>query len=184
MTTAAGMGVLDTTLSYNILQVFMESSLFSPRNLDSTTNKIKDHDITAIHYFIPNVMVLNQYNLPSWLVVSLLRAFIDPVFVLSIFLPSLIFVMVCGLFKWKRICKGFFIVCLYVYCRWGYSYKEGRIRIPLAALTSFQARTWISNVITWCSSCVQWVNVRGGCLFSDIVGIVGNHCFNIPFIIF
>ena len=88
MTTAAGVGVIDTTLSYNILQVFMESSLFSPRNLDSTTNKIKDHDITAIHYFIPKVMVFNQYNLPSWLVV------IDPVFVLSIFLPSLIFVMV------------------------------------------------------------------------------------------
>jgi hypothetical protein len=33
--------------------------------------------------------------------------FIDPVIVLSMFMLSFIFVAVCGLFEWKRICAGF-----------------------------------------------------------------------------
>jgi hypothetical protein len=33
---------------------------------------------------------------------------------------SFIFLVVaCGFFEWKQICAGFFIVCLYLYCRWG-----------------------------------------------------------------
>ena len=41
------------------------------------------------------------------------------------------FMIVCGLFEWKRICVGCFIVCLYMYCRWRSSYQEGRVGIPL-----------------------------------------------------
>jgi hypothetical protein len=43
---------------------------------------------------------------------------------------------VFGLIAGKRIWAGFFIVCLYMYCRWRSSYqKEGRIVIPLTGIT-------------------------------------------------
>ena len=56
-------------------------------------------------------MVFNQQILPFALVVRLLRTFIDPAvaIVLSMFMLSFIFVIVCGLFEWKRICAGFFL---------------------------------------------------------------------------
>jgi len=34
-----------------------------------------------------------------------------------------------------NLCR-FFIVCLYMYCRWRSSYQEGRVRSPLNGLTS------------------------------------------------
>jgi len=34
----------------------------------------------------------------------------DPAIVLSIFMLSFVFVIVCGLFEWKRICVCFFVV--------------------------------------------------------------------------
>ena len=45
---------------------------------------------------------------------------------------SFMFVIVCGLFEWKQICAGFFfIVCVYMYCRWRSSYQERRVGDPV-----------------------------------------------------
>ena len=45
---------------------------------------------------------------------------------------SFMFVIVCGLFEWKRICAGFFfIVCVYMCCRWRSSYQERRVGDPV-----------------------------------------------------
>ena len=64
------------------------------------------------------------------------RSFIDPAIVLSMFMLSFIFVIVCGLFEWERICAGFlFIVCLYYYCSGKSNYQDGRVGIPLNGLT-------------------------------------------------
>ena len=46
----------------------------------------------------------------------------------------IMFVIVCGLFEWKRICAGLFIVLLYIYSRWRSPYHEGRVGIPLTDL--------------------------------------------------
>ena len=69
--------------------------------------------------------------------------------------------------NWEQLAKGFFIVCLYIYCSWKSSYQEGRVGIPLTGLNLSQARTWISNVICRSLFCVQKI-VR----FVDIGGIV------------
>jgi len=45
--------------------------------------------------------------------------------VLSIFMLTFIFAIVCGLFEWKRICADFFIVCFYLFWRWRPNYQEG-----------------------------------------------------------
>jgi len=45
------------------------------------------------------------------LVVSLLWAFINPAIVLSMFILSLVFVRVCGLFEWKG---AGFLSCVFV----------------------------------------------------------------------
>jgi hypothetical protein len=39
-----------------------------------------------------------------------IRADTDPAIVLSMFMLSFIFVTKCGLFEWKRICRGFSII--------------------------------------------------------------------------
>ena len=39
-----------------------------------------------------------------------IRAYTDPAIVLSMFMLSFIFVTECGLFEWKRICRGFSII--------------------------------------------------------------------------
>jgi len=46
------------------------------------------------------------------------NTFIDPATVFIMCLLSFIFVIVCGAFQWKRICKFFSIVCLNLYCCW------------------------------------------------------------------
>ena len=65
----------------------------------------------------------------------------------------------------------FFIVCLY---RWRSNYQKGDVWDPINWFnpTTFvylsQARTWVSNVIchTFCNSfCIQWFEMKGGCLF-------------------
>jgi hypothetical protein len=65
-----------------------------------------------LQFFIPNKIQRNcifNFNLQN---ISI--AFIEPAIVLSMFLLSSIFVMVCGLFEWKRICVFFFyIVCVF-----------------------------------------------------------------------
>jgi hypothetical protein len=67
-------------------------------------------------------LAYNQHILPSKLLFSKLGAFIDPAIVLSMFMLSLIFVIVWGLFEPKRIFADFFLS--YV-CRLRFSYQEG-----------------------------------------------------------
>jgi hypothetical protein len=56
--------------------------------------------------------------------------------VVNMFMLSFIFVIVFGLIAGKRIWAGFFIVCLYIYCRWRSSYQnEGGIVILLTGIT-------------------------------------------------
>jgi hypothetical protein len=50
-------------------------------------------------------------------------SFIDPAIVLSMLMLSFIFVIVCGLFEWKRTCAGFFYRLLIMYCRGRSSYQ-------------------------------------------------------------
>jgi hypothetical protein len=83
-----------------------------------------------------------------------LQALIEPVFVLSMFMLSFIFVTVCGLFEWnwKLICAGFFyplFICALL-LEIQLSKREG-LGIPLTCLILpllcvFQARTWFSNM--------------------------------------
>ena len=55
---------------------------------------------------------------------------------MCIFMLSFTFVVVSGLFEWKRIyARFFFIVSLYMYCCWRSSYLKGRAWIPLTGLT-------------------------------------------------
>ena len=55
---------------------------------------------------------------PAFELSMFMLSFIDPAFELSMFMLLSIFVIVCDLFEWKCICAGFFIACLYMYCRW------------------------------------------------------------------
>jgi len=71
-----------------------------------------------------------------------------PAIVLSIFRLSFMFVIVCVLFQWKRICARFlffvfflfvFFYCLlYLYFRWWWrsNYREGGVGIQLTGLTA------------------------------------------------
>jgi hypothetical protein len=82
-----------------------------------------------------------------------------------------IFVILFGLFKRKRICAGFFIVCLYMYCHWISSYQVGRIVILSTSLTlphfdacpkqvhGFPMRYYV--VVFLCS--VSSVKMKGDC---------------------
>jgi len=68
-------------------------------------------------YFVLGELVFNQQILPSYLVISSLRSFID----LLLYCPclqcmlSFIFIIVCGLFEWKWICTDFlsFVYIMY-----------------------------------------------------------------------
>jgi len=73
--------------------------------------------------FVHSEIVFNQQILPSWQVAPLLRAFIDPAIVLSMFMLSFIFVIKCGLFvSGSESVQVVFIVCLFMYCCWRSNY--------------------------------------------------------------
>ena len=86
-----------------------------------------------------------------------IRIFIDPAIVLSMFMLSFIFVLVCVgfvLFSLVEYVQVYFILCLYIYCCWGSNYREGMIAwdpinrySPATFLCLSQARTLIYNVI-------------------------------------
>ena len=75
-----------------------------------------------------------------------------------------------------------------MYCRWRFSYQEGRVGISLTGLTPphfcvpSQTRTWISNVI--CGSLFMFSEWMWEAIvrFVGIGGIVAHHCFNFLFI--
>ena len=57
--------------------------------------------------------------------------FINPAIVLSMFMLTFMFVILCGLFEWKQICAGSFIISLYLNCCFRSNYqedKQGRIQ--------------------------------------------------------
>jgi hypothetical protein len=62
-------------------------------------------EVSVMILFVLRVMAFSQYIMPFEQVVRL-WAFSDPAFVLSKFMLSFIFVIVCGLFECKRICAG------------------------------------------------------------------------------
>jgi hypothetical protein len=77
---------------------------------------------------------------------------------------------------------GFFIDCLYMYCRWRFSYQEGRLGIPLnrfnpphfCACPKQGPGFPTSHVMVFlCSVIVHFV---------DIGGIDDHHCLNFLFI--
>ena len=89
------------------------------------------------------------------------------------FMMSFIFVMACGLFKWKRICAGFFYPFVYKCITIGSrsSYQESRV---WDSISWFNHATFFpctqpgpafqtSYVVIFV--CVQWVKVRGGWSF-------------------
>ena len=87
---------------------------------------------TDLFFPFPTVYLHVKYKQIIW--EWELLPFIDPatVYVLSIFMLSFIFVIVCGLFKWN-LCR-FFIIYLYN-CHWRSNYQEGRIWISLTGFT-------------------------------------------------
>jgi hypothetical protein len=58
-------------------------------------------------------MIFNQQILPSYLIFSNLRALIDTVITLSMFMLSIMFVIVYGLCE--KICTRVFVICYYIY---------------------------------------------------------------------
>ena len=58
-------------------------------------------------------MIFNQQILPSYLIFSNLRALIDTVITLSMFMLSIMFVIVYGLCE--KICARVFVICFYIY---------------------------------------------------------------------
>ena len=118
---------------------------------------------------------------------------------------SFMFRMVCGLFGWKRICACFFIVCLYMYCRWRSQEKVGK---PLNGLTHHifepvSSQNLVSNVICCVFLCsmvwgemwlfillilvelltitVTFFRWEVTVYFVDIGRIADNHCLNFLF---
>ena len=85
-------------------------------------------------FFVPSLGVFNQNNLLSSPVVTQLRAFIDPGIVLSMFMLSCIFVIVCGLFVWKRVYVGLFIYVL-------------SLEIQLSKRNGYDPSNWSSHAI-------------------------------------
>ena len=64
-----------------------------------------------------------------------LKSWIRPCIVLSMYMLSFIFLIKCGL-HWveANLCRLFYRLFIYVYCRWRSSYQEGRIGIPVTDL--------------------------------------------------
>ena len=96
---------------------------------------------------------------------------------------SVIFMIVCGLLVWNLL--RFFIVCLYMFCRWRFSYQEGRVGIPLADLTlphlwvCTKPGAGISNFIYRSIFEFRWEVIIHSI---DIGGIDDHHCLNFLFI--
>jgi hypothetical protein len=100
---------------------------------------------------------------------------------------SLIFVTVCGLCEWKRICVWFVSFFLNMYCRLRSSYQEGSVGIPITCFNPPQfcacpmPRSWFptSHVMVFCVQ-LRWKMIVH---FVDIGGIDYHHCLNFLFII-
>jgi hypothetical protein len=89
-----------------------------------------DHAIvvyTFMFSFVDHAIVVYTFMFSfvdhAIVVYTFMLSFIDHAIVVYTFMFSFFFVIVCGIFEWNRIFAGFFIVCLYMYCRWRSSYQ-------------------------------------------------------------
>jgi hypothetical protein len=103
--------------------------------------------------------------------------------VLSMFMSSIKFVIVCGLFEWKQICAGFFLSFVYVLLL---EIKLSSVGIPLTSLTLPHFCSCPKPGPGFPTSCcgvfcfqLRW-KVIGH--FVEIGGIDDHHCLNFLFI--
>ena len=101
-------------------------------------------------------------------------------YVLSMYMLSFNFVIVCGLFEWKHRC---FIVCFFLNWYWWWNCQEGAVwdLIYQFNTTTFvclsQARAWIFN-ITWSFLCSMIWGERWLFIVLILDGIVDHYCLN------
>jgi hypothetical protein len=121
---------------------------------------------------------------------SQLRAFIYTAIILSMFMLSFIFVIVCDLFEWKQICAGFIsLVYICIVLEIQFPRVEGWVPIIRfntdTCLCLTQGRTWIFNVLCRGLSCVQWIQSRLKMMvhFVYISEIVDRNYLNFLFLI-
>ena len=88
--------------------------------------------------FLASSQLTTAFTDPAIVLSMFMLSFTDPAIVLSMFMLSFIFVIVCGLFEWKRVCIG---------NPRGEGWNPINPFNPTTFLCLFQVRTWISNVI-------------------------------------
>ena len=106
---------------------------------------------------------------------------------MSVCMSSFIFVTVHCDFEWKRV---FFIVGLYLFCRWWSNYQEGKYwdlvdrfnHNCTCYFLEIVPRTWISIGTFLGLFCVHWFEMRVCVRFVGIGGIVDYHYLNFLFI--
>ena len=128
-------------------------------------------NILLLVIFSSRVIVFNQHIL-LYLASSHLTPSIHwPTTVLSMFMLSFTFVIVCDLFERKRNVHVSYSLFIYVLpLEIQLSRREGWDPInwfnSATLLCLSKARTWISNTICCCLFCVQWIQIRGDdCVF-------------------
>jgi hypothetical protein len=89
-----------------------------------------------------------------------------PAIVLSMFMFSFVFVIADCLFDWMAVSSFFFIINLYLYCRWRTNYQEEQGWDPMNQFKTVtfvclsRTRKWISNVICRGLFYFQWFVMR------------------------
>ena len=108
-------------------------------------------------------------------------SFIDPAIVLSMLMLSFIFVIVCGLFEWKRTCAGFFYRLLIMYCRGRSSYQAVELgsHQPVCSCHIFESvqsqELDFQRHMSW-YFCLQWVQLIWEVIFSFVsIGRIDAH---------
>ena len=137
-------------------------------------SEYKPYSHHNILIFVLRVMVFNQQF--TFLASSQLTTNIHWLcYCTVVYMFSLIFVIVCGLWEWKWVCVVFDnIVLLYMYIfivvgdkitRKGDGVGYHKYVLPHHMFCLSRGRTCISIAICCCLVCVQWFQVRDGCSF-------------------
>ena len=108
---------------------------------------------------------------------------IDSTFLVSgqITMLSIIFVIVCGFFNWKRV----YVLLLEIKLSREESWDHINWFNPATIWCLSHGRAWIFSIIYCVLFCVQWVHLRWEVIVCFVdVGRIGDHfCFNFFFII-
>ena len=166
-TTPLGWTIMMFTLSAGNNCIRLKKNLFwSPTKTINFFRCLLLIDVKSVRnirydFFVLRVMAFNQQILPF---------FADSQFTVNIhwsclyclFMLSLIFIMACDLFEWKRICAFFFIVCLYRYCSSRYNYQLSTWNYSHAfIINTKKIRNFVDNKNFTCYHCVlQWNLVK------------------------